>query len=234
MFSFARRIADSDEFDRITLMLLLLNAAILGVDCSPVLSQEYANLIFYVLWISQAYFVAEVAIRMLAHGPRVGSFFGSFWNRFDFIIVAVSLLPAVGSFVTVARLFRVLRVLRIMTVSDRLRSFLIHTRRSVDEASYFALIWGIVFYVFGVSGHTLFSEIDPDHWGSLGSAMRSLLFISLLQEIPQIAEGLDDSRTSATIYLILFAASWLFLLVNVIGAITAQHLESRRSGKGAE
>jgi voltage-gated sodium channel len=234
MYARCDQIAESDTFERFTLVLILLNAALLGVDTNPQFSEEYGELIFWTLWGSQIYFIGEIVVRILAKGPRFGTFFSSFWNRFDFIIVGLSLIPAVGPFVTVARLLRLLRVLRLMTVSDRLRGFLVHTQRSIDEALYFGLIGGVMLYVFAVAGVTLFAEIDPTRWGGLGVAAQSLLYLGLLQDIPETVAALSTARGSAIAFLFLFGASALFILINTIAAVTAQHLESRGGEAGAD
>lgn len=52
-----------------------------------------------ILWI----LVAELLMKLWAAWPRPGAFFTDGWNVFDFVIVVVSLLPATGSFATVAR-----------------------------------------------------------------------------------------------------------------------------------
>jgi voltage-gated sodium channel len=227
MYALCHRIVESDTFERCTLVLILLNAALMGFDTSPYLSEEFGDLIFWTLLLSQGYFVIEIALRIVAKGPQFTTFFSSFWNRFDFVVVALSLIPAFGAFMTVARLARLLRVLRIMTVSDRLRAFLVHTQRSFDEALYFGIIGAVVLYVFAVAGVTLFADVDILRWGNLAAAFKSLLFIALLQDIPELVNGLAEVKGAAVSFLFLYCASILFLLINTIAAVTAQHLESR-------
>ena len=234
MFAACARIAASDTFERLTLVIILINAALMGVDTNPMMSVEYEGVIFWTLLLSQIYFVIEIALRIIATGPRFRGFFESFWNRFDFAVVALSLVPAIGPFVTVARLLRLLRVIRLMTVSDRLRGFLVHTQRSIDEALYFAVIGGIFLYVFAVAGVVLFADIDAVRWGSLGSAGATLLYLALLQDIPAIAGSLAPVGVTGVLFLLLYGGAVLFLLINTVAAVTAQHLESRYLESGSE
>jgi len=73
--------------------------------------------------------VLEIGLRLLARRPLAG-FFRDGWNLFDFAVVAVSLLPVAGSFASVARIARALRVARLVSLSPELRLIIGSTRRT--------------------------------------------------------------------------------------------------------
>lgn len=64
-------------------------------------------------------FVGEVLVKMLAEGKWPWRYFGDGWNRFDFIIVTLGLLPFSAGAVTVLRLIRLLRVLKLVRRRSR-------------------------------------------------------------------------------------------------------------------
>jgi voltage-gated sodium channel len=109
----ARTITEDDRFRSAMLGLIVLNALCLGVEAVPELEDHYTELLDWILAVSQAVFVIEIALRITAHHPRPRTFFADSWNRFDFLIVAASLLPAVGSATLAARALRVLRIVRL-------------------------------------------------------------------------------------------------------------------------
>ncbi|MDO6575389.1 ion transporter, partial [Staphylococcus pasteuri_A] len=62
-------------------------------------------------------FVVELALKLVAQGA---GFFRRPWNLFDFVIVAISLIPAAQG-LSVLRALRILRVLRVLSAAPRLR-----------------------------------------------------------------------------------------------------------------
>jgi voltage-gated sodium channel len=113
----ARTITESERFRSAILGLIVFNALCLGVEAIPELEDQYAEALFWIFATSQAVFVIEIALRITAHHPRPRAFFADSWNRFDFLIVAASLLPAVGSATLAARALRVLRIVRLVSAS---------------------------------------------------------------------------------------------------------------------
>ena len=229
MYELCRKISDADSFDRIVLTLILVNAAVMGFETSLTLSNQYGEFFFWIIWGSQFIFAAEIAVRIVSYGPSFGRFFGRFWNIFDFVIVVLSFMPAVGSFVTVARIFRLLRVLRILSVSDEIRDFLSHTQQSFGISFYFGILWAVLLYVFAISGIYLFGDAVPQQFGTLGLAVQTILYVLLLQDIPMTVATLSAAdRIGANVYLFLLAGSSLVLLLNAIGAFAAHHLRDNR------
>jgi len=59
-------------------------------------------------------FILEIVIKMVAEGNHPLQFFADGWNVFDFLIVAVGLMPFGGNAITALRLVRLLRVLKLV------------------------------------------------------------------------------------------------------------------------
>ena len=66
------------------------------------------------------FFLVELVIRFIA-SRGFKDFFSKGWNIFDFIIVVGSLYPAAGSTLFIARLLRIFRVLRLVSMIPELR-----------------------------------------------------------------------------------------------------------------
>lgn len=165
-------LVSSDVFRSTILFLIVLNACAMGLEATPEAVALYATPLSWLFLVSQVVFVAEIVARWLA-APR-GEFFKDSWNRFDFIVVALSLLPAIGEFALVARIFRVLRVLRIVSVADVICGSLLRDdagTRAVLVALLLVLLSG---YVFALSGFHLFGD-DLPAWSSLAESAASLV-----------------------------------------------------------
>ena len=74
--------------------VIVFNAIILGLETSESMMAQAGGLILLLDQICLAIFVAELAVKLFAYGPR---FFRGGWNIFDFIIVGISLVPGNGA-----------------------------------------------------------------------------------------------------------------------------------------
>ena len=119
--SACRTLAESEYFQGFIMGVIVLTAVLTGLETSAPVQAAYGQVLHTLNIVIQAIFVCELGVRLLAHGKRWDMFFRDGWNLFDFIIVAASLLPQVGAFTTVARLARLLRVARLLSVSPELR-----------------------------------------------------------------------------------------------------------------
>lgn len=120
MSDWCRKIADDARFQGFIIALIIFNAVLVGLETNSYIDEQFGGLIDTLESVILAIFVVEITIRLLAYLPRVGDFFKDLWNLFDFMVVAVSLLPAVGTMGMVARLARVLRLLRLFSRQRRL------------------------------------------------------------------------------------------------------------------
>jgi voltage-gated sodium channel len=218
---FFQRIAQNEQFQGAILALIVINALCMGAEATPGLAETQAGLLEAVFVASQSIFVAEMAVRLLAFTPRFGAFFRNFWNSFDFTIVALSLIPAVGGFTLAARLLRVLRVLRILSVSDRLRGFLDGLGAGAPVIALMAVVLAVLGYVFALGGFYLFGELQPGQWGTLGRAVFSVSSLMLLQDVPALAAPLyAASKASLLFFMVLYLAQFA-VVANALGALLA-------------
>lgn len=227
MTDFCRRLAGNETFQSFILLLIVLTAVLMGLETVPEVSDSFPDLFFFFFAASQIIFVVEIVIRLAVHIPKVGNFFKSFWNTFDFTIVGLTLIPFVGPFAIVARLLRVLRVLRIVSVSKKLRGFVERLTEAFDEIAYTALIVGALGYIFSISGYYLFGELDPAQWGSLSRSGLSVFYLFLLQNVSEILEPLLAVSGFSILFFIIFYVVAIGLFVSVVVAALAQAVEGK-------
>lgn len=177
-----RAIAQAGWFHAIIVGVILVAAANVGLETYPAVMARVGPLLLGIDKLIIAIFVVELAIRISAHWPRPWRFFLSGWNVFDFVIVAVCLLPLGGPYAAVLRLARVLRVLRLITVVPRLRILVVALLHAIPSIIYVTLLLVLLFYVYGVMGTVLFGRNDPVHFGTLQHSMFSLLRTVTLED----------------------------------------------------
>ena len=109
-----KKLDSSQIFQGIVIAVIILSALLIGAKTHNLPEQAIVILAMLDIGIT-VFFVIEIIIRFLAF-PKKKQFFSSGWNIFDSIIVIGSLRPAGCAGVCVARLVRVFRVLRLVSM----------------------------------------------------------------------------------------------------------------------
>jgi voltage-gated sodium channel len=223
---FARRVADSPRFQHFILGVIILGAIIIGIETSATLKSRYSSILVALEVVIQTIFVVEIAIRILAHWPRVGRFFRSGWNVFDFAVVAASLLPQAGAFAMVARLARLLRVTRVVSAFPELRLIIGTMIRSIPSMGHVIVLLSLLLYVYAVIGFHFFRHADPEHWGTLGAALLTLFQMLTLEGWVEIQGAVLATNSWAWVYFCSFVFVAVFVVVNLFIAVVLNNLES--------
>jgi len=219
------------SIQRSIIVLILLNAAILGLETSPAIMAEWGTLLVRLDSIILGVFVLEIALLITARGWR---YFKDPWGVFDVIVVGIALLPASGPF-AVLRALRVLRVLRLVTKLPSMRRVVGGLLSAIPGlGSVFAII-AIVFYVASVIATKLFSQSFPDWFGSLDASAYTLFQVMTLESWSMgIARPVMEVYPHAWLFFVVFILVSTFTMLNLFIAVivnaitTAQAEESHR------
>jgi voltage-gated sodium channel len=222
----ARRIADSPSFQNFILGVILIAAVLIGVETSETIMARYGPAVDGLELVVQAIFIVEIGIRLLACWPRLGTFFRDPWNVFDFVVVVTSLLPQAGAFTMVARLARLMRVTRLVSVFPELRLIIGTMLRSIPSMGHVITLLGLLLYVYAVLGFYLFRDTDADHWGTLGAALLTLFQMLTLEGWVEIQDSVLATTPWAWLYFGSFIFVGVFVVVNLFIAVVINNLES--------
>lgn len=234
MIALARRIADSRVFQNIVLGVIVLTAVIIGIETSETLMERYGTLFHWIDVVVQIVFIIEITVRLLAYWPRPQGFFRDGWNVFDFAVVAASLLPQAGTFAMVARLARLLRVTRLVSVFPELRLIISTMLRSIPSMGHVIMLLSLMLYVYGILGFYLFSEADPEHWGTLGAALLTLFQMLTLEGWVEVQDKVLGTFPWAWIYFGSFVFIAVFVVVNLFIAVVINNLEAAKLEEQAD
>ena len=215
-----RRIGNWIESTRIQnaiIAVIALNALTLGLETSEVVMARAGPVLLLLEDVILAIFVAEIGLKLVAFDLR---FFRSGWNVFDFVIVAIALVPATGPF-AILRALRILRVLRLLAKVPRLRRLIEALLRALPSIGWILFLLGMVFYIFGVMGTQLFGDAFPRFFGTLGRTMYTLFQIMTLESWSMgIARPVLEQFPWAWPYFVLFILITAFTVLNLfIGII---------------
>jgi voltage-gated sodium channel len=216
----AGRWIESAPVQRFIIGLILVNAAILGLETNPEVMARLGPYLLGADRIILGAFVLEILIKLYAHGLR---FFRNPWNVFDFLVVGIALFPASGPFAVL----RILRLLRLVSMVPKLRFVVEALLRAIPGiASIFGLL-AILFYVFAVIATGLFAEDHPEWFGDLGRSMYTLFQVMTLESWSMgIARPVMESHPYAWLFFIPFILVATFTILNLFIAIIVNTMQS--------
>ncbi len=207
---------ESPRIRNIITALIIINAIVLGLETSAQARELAGPALQLVNGVVLAAFVIEIAVKLLAMGPR---FFRSGWNVFDFLIVGMSLLPASGP-MSILRALRILRMLRLLSSVKRLRMLVDSLLHALPGIGWSAALLLMMFYIFGVMGTELFGASFPEWFGTLGASIYSLFQIMTLESWSMgIARPVMAVYPYAWVYFVPFILISSFMVLNLFIAI---------------
>lgn len=209
-------IIDSRWFQFGILAVICANAAVLGLQTSPMIAAACNGWLERIDKWCIVVFTVEIALKLAVYRWR---FWCSAWNLFDFAVVAVSLVPDMGMF-SLARLFRVLRVFRLVSGVRHLRIILSAILKSIPGVSWAGLLLLLVYYVYGIIGTNLFGAVFPDWFGTLGKSVYSLFQVMTLESWSMgIARPVMAAFPYAWVFFVTYILISSFIVMNIVVGI---------------
>ncbi len=207
---------EAASVQRFIISLILINAAILGLQTDAGIMADWGGLLRGLDAIILAVFVVEITLRLAVH--RL-AFFRDPWSVFDFIVVAIALVPATGPF-EVLRALRVLRVLRLLTMVPSMRRVVAGMLKAIPGLGSVGAIMCIIFYVAAVMATNLFGERFPEWFGSLGASAYTLFQIMTLESWSMgIVRPVMEVYPHAWLFFLPFILIATFTMLNLLMAV---------------
>lgn len=210
---------ESAPMQRFILVAILVNAVSLGLYIDPTLLKQFDPLWRAIDWICLGIFTVEISLKLLVY--RL-SFFRNGWNVFDFLVVAIALVPGNGT-LSVLRTLRVLRVLRVLTVVPSLRKVVAAFIHAIPGLGSVVAVMAIFFYAAAVMAVGFFGETFPDWFGSIGKSLFTLFQIMTLESWSMgIVRPVMESHPAAWAFFVPFIILATFTILNLfIGIIVS-------------
>ena len=222
MIHFAKRIVNSRLFRGTIIAVIVFAGVLAGVETNAALVAQHGTLLHTLDAAVLAIFIAEIALKIAAHGRRPLDYFRDGWNVFDFSIVALCLLPVGGSFAAVLRLVRALRLLRLVSALPKLQLLVGALLKSLSAMGYVSLLLSLIFYIYAIIGIHLFGHHAPEHFGSLSVALMALFQMITLDNWSDLFHAAEGAGSfAATVYFVSFILLGTMIMLNLfIGVIT--------------
>lgn len=168
-----RPIAKSNYVSQFIFLIILIASICVGIqtyDLKPETEAIFNTIDGIILWI----FIFEVVLNLMAEGTQIWKFFEDAWKCFDFIVVALALVPGIESQANVLRLLRLLRVLKLLRQFPELQIIIVSIINSFHSLGYIGILISLTFYIFAIAAVDFFGENDPHHFGNLHISLLSL------------------------------------------------------------
>lgn len=234
-----KKIDSSPIFQWSVITVIVISALLIGAKTHD-LPEQVVNLLGFLDSAITVFFVIEITIRFIAFKDKK-SFFKSGWNIFDTIIVIGSLIPAGGSGVLLARLLRVFRVLRLVSMVPELRLLINALIKAIPRMGYIALLMFVIFYIYAAIGSILFHQINEVLWGDVSISMLTLFRVATFEDWTDVMYETMAVHPISWIYYLtfIFLTAFIFLnmMVGTILEVMGQEHENFRAeahGESAE
>lgn len=205
--------------------VILVNAVVLGFETDKQLMARWGTLLVALDKACLAVFIIEIMCKLLAFR---GLFWRSGWNIFDFVVVAIALVPGAGPW-AIVRSLRVLRVLRLLTMIPSLRKVVAAFLHAIPGLGGVLLLMVVFLYTAAVLATNLFGATFPQWFGSLPGSLFSLFQILTLEGWADMARAIMEVYPWAPLFFIPFILIATFTVLNLfIGIIvnTMQELST--------
>ncbi len=222
-------------FEQFIMGLIVLNAIILGLETSDWWMQNFGSVLVTLDSIILFIFVLELLARLVVDFK---GFWRDPWRIFDFVVVAIALIPASGP-LAIMRAFRILRVLRLISSVEAMRRVVAGLLNAVPGMASIVFLLGIVFYVFAVISTKIFSDSFPEWFGTLGASAYTLFQIMTLESwsmgiVRPVMEQYPYAWMLFVPFIVLTAFTVLNLFIGVIvDAMQSEHEAEAKAERDA-
>ena len=214
---------DQPRLQHVLLLLILANAAILGLESYPSIESRWGRWLGIADQALLCIFTAEIAARIVGHGRN---FFRDPWSVFDFAVIVIALIPASGPF-AVLRALRVLRVMRIISLVPSMRRVAAGLLAAIPGLGSVVGMIAVILYVFAVMATKLFGAQFPEWFGTLGESAYTLFQIMTLESWSMgIVRPVMEVYPHAWVFFVLYILVSTFTMLNLFIAVVVNAMQN--------
>ncbi|MDQ6977670.1 MAG: ion transporter [Ghiorsea sp.] len=230
-------IRSNKAFELTVIAIIIVSALMIGASTYD-MDPRWMSFIYILDTGITIFFLIEIIIRMLGE-KHFFRFFKNAWNVFDFLIVSVSLLPIDDSeMVLLARLIRIFRVLRLVSIIPELRVLINSLLIAIPRMGYVLVLMFIIFYIYAAVGSFMFEKINATLWGDISISMLTLFRVSTFEDWTDVMYETMHVYAWSWVYYLTFIFLTTFVFMNmmigiILDVMQTEHAKmSRETGEG--
>lgn len=222
---------ESSRLTNFIIAVILVNAVTLGLETSETVMASFGGILGLIDSACLAIFTVELLAKLYVWR---WAFFRSGWNVFDFVIVAISLVPAVGA-LSVLRALRILRVLRLLSMVPEMRRVVASLLMALPGMGSIAGVMVLIFYVSAVLATKLFGGSHSALFGSIPASMYTLFQIMTLEGWSDgVVRPVMEVHPWAWLFFIPFILITTFAVLNLVVAIIVNSMQTLTDAEKAD
>ncbi|MFO1495315.1 MAG: ion transporter [Lysobacterales bacterium] len=216
-----QRLLESTRFQAFIIAVIVLNAITLGFETDAGMIERHGELLHWFDRVALLIFTVEIVLKLIVYRLR---FFRDPWNVFDFIIVAIALVPASGAF-SVLRAMRILRALRLVSMVQSMRRVVAALLSALPGMGSIITLLTLVLYIAAVMGTKLFAATSPEYFGSLGKTLFTLFQVMTMEGWADIARDIMAVQPWAWVFFLVFIMVSTFTVLNLFIAVVVNAMQ---------
>ncbi len=225
----ASKLVEATWFQNFILIVIVINAVTIGIQTAVTNGSTFSQILTVIDTSALIIFIIEILLKFIAYGIR--GFFKDPWNVFDFLIVAIAIVPGANS-LSVLRALRVIRLLRVVKFLPQLRRIVDAMLNSIPGVGAIALLLVLIFYVSSVMATSLFGERFPQWFGSIGKSAYSLFQITTLESWSMgIVRPVMEVYPNAWMFFVPFILITAFVVLNLFIAVIVDAMSTLSYGE---
>ena len=225
---------NSNKFFQLFIISVIIFSALLIGAKTYDIDPEYLKLITYLDLAITYLFLIEIIVRFIAEGHSL-AFFKKGWNVFDTLIVTASMIPIDDSeMVLLARLVRVFRVLRLISIIPELRILISALIKALPPMGYVLLLMFIMFYIYAAVGSFLFDDINKVLWGDIAVAMLTLFRVVTFEDWTDVMYETMEVYPLSWMYYLSFIFLNAFVFLNMMIGIVIERMQAENDAYNLE
>ncbi|MDA8531997.1 ion transporter [bacterium] len=150
-------VVQKTAFEVVVTVLIIVNILILAMKHRAMTSEFEMGFLFYSNWFFTVAFIIEAIMKITAYGPK--HYWKDAWNKFDFLLVLVSVLDKIlvlDGIGTFFRVFRVARIVRVARSASDLRRMFQTIIISIPALANVGSLLFLLFFIYSILGVNFF------------------------------------------------------------------------------
>jgi len=219
------KINHNKAFQFFIILVIVFSALLIGAKTYDI-DPKYITLLGYVDQAITYLFLFEITVRFVSEGHSL-AFFKKGWNVFDSLIVGISLIPIEDSeMVLLARLVRIFRVLRLISIIPELRILISALIKALPPMGYVLLLMFIMFYIYAAVGSLLFDDINKVLWGDITISMLTLFRVVTFEDWTDVMYETMEVYPLSWMYYLSFIFLNAFVFLNMMIGIVIERMQA--------
>ena len=218
-----KKIVENKYFQNLTIFLIVLNFIVLVFSTEGFNTLLIENLIL-------AYFTLEVVLKVLAYNWV--NFWRDGWNKFDFIIVVLGLIPLFGiPMPSGAAGLRAIRLLRLIRVVPSFRVVIEAIGRSASQMGAVFGLTLIILLITTLMGTMTFQKELPEYFGNMFISFTTLLQMATFNNLSIVGISWKISPIGTLLVFPLFFIGVPLLTLNLLIGVLSNALKTENKEK---